>query len=199
MITPSPGYWDRVDPAFLAGDRNHPSRRATLDLVGEAVTAGARSIVEIGFGPAYDYELLRCVDDLAYRGLDISEAMVRRARERFCAPGAEAIFEVGTFADLRPASADIAYTRATLEHQPTLAEPLGALLRAARRLAIVDWYRPPVTSGESEKRYDPATGVWYCTWTRGSVDTVIATARSWPPSVEHVVADGHVIDVVRFV
>jgi len=147
-------FWEHVDPElFLENDRGNSTRETTARIVRELCPA---SMIEIGVGTGIDYEdHFRHIKGLEYRGVDISVAFVQRLIQR---NGSER-FQYGTFDDLTPASFDIVYTKATLEHQPSFIAPLRSMLSAARRCVLINWYLPP---GDDEHlSYNEAIKVHY--------------------------------------
>ena len=59
-----------------------------------------------------------------------------------------------------------------LEHQPELEKPLKALLRAARSLVVINWYRPP--EAEKKQNFNTNINIWYATWPQDKVLDIIS-------------------------
>ena len=116
----------------------------------------------------FDYEdLFSKHSEVQYTGYEGSQGLHKRLCEKY----PEGSWVRGTFDDLPPAGFDIAYTKATLEHQPELEAPLCALLKAAKSLVVINWYRPPTERMEQE--YNPRKRMWYATWAKETVMKLI--------------------------
>ena len=133
-------FWDTVPGYFLADDRSNPSRAIAAGIIQREVEAGAWFMLEIGPCLGFDYEdHLRRIHKLTYTGYEGSATCCQNLERRFGA----GIFQHKTFKDLQRLSFDIIYTKATLEHQPDFQYALNQMLMAAKRLVLINWYRPP--------------------------------------------------------
>jgi len=185
MSTSTVNFWDSAPDRFLEDDRANEARCvAAAAIAGEAGKRGKVDLLEVGFGPGFDlldhlWPLLKSGRISSYVGFDGSVGMVERLRLAVQAKAVEAPLPKtrkvdlrhGTFADLEPDVADVAYTKALFEHQPEFAGPLRSFIRAARKLAIINWYRPPATA--ELRDYDAAIGVHSITWRRADVERVL--------------------------
>lgn len=165
-------YWNGLSkPAvdtFLANDWDNPARARAAEIIKGWVAAGAVSLVEVGPGPGIDYDrFLSKIGDLKYTAFEGSKNLRDNLVSKF--PGAT--FHHGTFADLPDKGFDIAYTKATFEHQPDFEEPLKFFLRSTRRFALINWYRPPTIAENRE--YSHADKMHYNTYLKSTVNSLI--------------------------
>lgn len=160
---PCVDFWNELteEPAFI--DRQNEVRALAAKAVADFAGEDGCSLVEVGPGPGYDYrDAFRTIPGLTYRALEISGAM----RRIFHGHAPEADVRVGSFLDLPPGTADIAYTKSTLEHQRDFRDALHRLILAARRCAMVSWYLPP----EAQERIRLGErGIWYNVYARSDV------------------------------
>lgn len=168
-VDPSFRYWnDLTSPSdFLADDDANPARDYVVEVLKREVDAGARWLVEVGPGAGRDYR--------RYRHLPLDVLLVEGSAKladylRKTCPTAHV--RNGTFSSLMPGTADISYCKAVLEHQPDFRDPLRQLIRAARRLCIVNWYRPPAEA--EERTYNARDEVHYNTYRRSDVLALVA-------------------------
>ena len=161
-------FWDDVDKeTFLGDDVANPARAFVAGVVRDVVEKiGPVTMAEVGPGPGIDYGLfyeamIKNHDLVRYDMIEGSLGMAEHLQKKFPRAG---VFH-GTFADLPPASFDVVYTKALFEHQPVLEEPLRQFLAAARRVAIVNWYRPPA----AQAVFDIVDNIVYATWLRDDV------------------------------
>lgn len=141
-VSPNFHFWNSVDPTqFLVHDWENPSRQWAAEKA--VAMADGGTLTEVGPGPGVDYA--RVFSDAVKAGLiqytayEGSATLYDSLRARF----PEATWQRATIADLPPLSADVVYARHVLEHQPALEPAMGTLLAAARRAAVIVWYRPP--------------------------------------------------------
>ena len=170
-------FWDHVGPDFLANDRAHPSRAIAGALVAAASSAVSASkgrglfrMCEIGPGPGFDYadHFSKIPENLGYVAFEASHRMLDRIR----VPGIEVCR--GGFREAEDAGYwDVAYTRATLEHQPDFQDGLGCMICSAD-LVIVTWFLPPGDRDEIVFRED--TGVHNNRYARARVLSEIEKA-----------------------
>lgn len=187
-------FWDTVPDQFLADDRNNPARAAAAAILLEhARKTGLRSLLEVGPGMGFDFadhfQPHVVSKDITYQGVEGSTGLHSRLQQQY--PVGDWV--LGTFDDLTPASYDMAYTKATLEHQGTLEAPLVALLQAARSLVVINWYRPPGL--QQEQVYQSKQQVWYTTWRQADVLEVIA--RFGTCEIQEVPGSTNVLYIVR--
>lgn len=167
-------YWNQVDPSgFLVDDWGNPSRAWAGHAVAAAIGRGCKTMVEAGPGVGVDYgeQFRKFVVEgaLTYTGHEGSSNFCAHLRTRF----PEATWLNKTIADLPRGGHDIVYSRAVLEHQPSLEPALSRFLGAAKKLAILIWYRPPAAAAISSKE----DGVYYHTFRLDEVLDVVRTAR----------------------
>jgi len=139
-MTASPDftYWNSVDPSsFLDHDWQNPSRQWATERAVKAAKKG--TLLEVGPGPGKDYANVFSKAAAKYIGVEGSTTLYDALQSRF----PEAAWQNATIADLAPLSADVVYARHVLEHQPALEPAFGQLLAAARKTAVITWYRPP--------------------------------------------------------
>lgn len=137
-VSPNFHFWNSVDPTqFLVHDWENPSRQWAAEKA--VAMAHGGDLLEVGPGPGVDYT--RSFRDAAvrYHAYEGSQTLHDALRQRY--PDVD--WHLGVIADLAPLSADVVYARHVLEHQPTLEPAFGQLLAAARRAAVITWYRPP--------------------------------------------------------
>jgi hypothetical protein len=135
-------WWEAQDPGtFLFPNWDHPSRA-----IGTAAAIGAvghGSLVEVGPGAGVDYARafrpLALTGDLQYVGWEATALFCAALRRRY----PEAAWHHAPLQHLLPASCDVIYARAVLEHQADPLAALATLLAAARVAVVIDWYRPP--------------------------------------------------------
>jgi trans-aconitate methyltransferase len=174
------GFWDQVDKSkFLLDDADNPAREFAAEVIlACAARIGPVTVLEVGPGPAIDYERFyrRAVSNRAlvdYILVDGSQGMVEHLKAKY----PEAHVVLGNFSSLPPKSADIVYTKATFEHQPAVEEPLRQFLAAARYMAVINWYRPPTTDPtKAECSQSPSDNCYYATWSRQDVVRIILDA-----------------------
>lgn len=167
-------FWDHVGPDFLADDRAHPSRAIAGGLVAVAMEdylAEHRMFVmaEIGPGPGFDYaDYFSKLEGLEYVAYEASAKM----GQSLAVARPEIRVEWGSFGALggKIGGFSLAYTRATLEHQPDFVDGLRCMIRSAY-LVIVTWFLPPSERDEIVFRED--TGVHNNRYARARVITEI--------------------------
>jgi hypothetical protein len=164
-------WWEHHDPAvFLQHDWPNPSREVGASMALAGALGG--TLLEVGPGSGVDYArtfrdpVLR--DQVRYVGYEPTQRFCEALQAKY----PEAVWEWLPLSELPPNAADVVYTRAVLEHQPSLAPALSAILAAARRMVVVDWYRAPGDRHE----HTFSDGVHYHTFTRA--DVLAAVARS---------------------
>jgi hypothetical protein len=164
-------YWDQVDKdIFLASDRDNPARAFVANWVSDFCRHNEGRVMptmlEVGPGPGIDYERFyrNMVKSgmLGYAMIDGSAGMCDFLRKKF----PEAMVATATFENLVEGGTDIVYTKALFEHQPELETPLRQFLAAGKRLAIVNWYRPPADEEVFTVGKDKCI---YATWKREDV------------------------------
>lgn len=180
-------YWNTVDPSlFLADDWDNPSRAWAGSVIRMAAESGCHTMAEVGPGPGVDYErqFRQSVFDgkLFYTGFEGSRKLCAALRQKF----PEADWRNQPLIELPQRAFDIVYSKAVLEHQPSLEPSLSHLLASAKRLAIIIWYRPPAAEAISSV----TDGVYYQTFRRGDVLGVIAEA-GWRIADEVAFASGN--------
>ncbi len=135
-------YWENAPSEFIADDRLNPARAAAATIVQAlAVEHIGITLAEVGPGPGFDYlDHFRSMPAVRFTAVECCKAVAVRLREH------NANVRLGGF-DLLSDGAetfDVVYTKATLEHQPDWLDPLAAMIAAARRLVIVNFYLPPI-------------------------------------------------------
>lgn len=106
-------FWEHLaaPTTFLDDDRANPARAAAAAIVASEIEQGARSLVEIGPGPGYDYiDHFSRIPGLAYAAYEGA----RTLRDAFLAVAPGVDVRLGGFEHLEPDSADIVYTKATV-------------------------------------------------------------------------------------
>lgn len=181
-------YWNGVDPdQFLADDWDNPSRAWAGAAVRMAIESGSHTMVEVGPGPGVDYlrRFRQSVFDgkLFYTGCEGSSKLCAALRKKY----PEANWRNQPLTGLLPRSFDIVYAKAVLEHQPALEPSLSCLLNAAKRFAILIWYRPPADEAISSVQ----DGVYYQTFRRDEVLGVVARS-GWRIVEEMTFSSGNV-------
>ena len=180
-------FWDQTDnPSFLQADRTHPSRRIARALITAAAAMSEQHLrlCEIGPGPGFDYidwlSNLERRGVISYMGFEASAGMIDRLQEK--RPGARLVH--GGFEEARRMGPfDIAYTKATLEHQPSFEEALGCLIKTAK-LIILTFFKPP--GDEEKKEYRTDIGMWNNTYSEADIDRFIESEGGRILDVIHV-------------
>jgi len=155
---PAFDIWETNPSDFLASDRENPARAAAAAIIRKL---GVRTMTEVGPGPGYDY-----ADHFAAIGLKYVayEPSVRlRTAFNLLAPGVDA--RPGSFLDLPPASCDLVYTKATLEHQRDFRDGLLRMIQAARHV-LINWFLPPAAT---EVIQITKAGYWINTYRKDDV------------------------------
>jgi hypothetical protein len=149
-------FWENVDAdVFLSEDAENPARSLAAAIIEAYLPC---SMIEIGPGPGTDYfRHFSMLPGLSYRGIE----GCRKFAARLIRLAGSDLFVHGTFTDLKPCCVDVAYTKATLEHQPDFRWSLKQMLLAARRAVVINWYRPLLAEGPSEICYNAAQRLHY--------------------------------------
>lgn len=165
-------YWNELKQpeTFLADDKENPSRGAVAEIVKAEISAGAKSMVEVGPGSGHDYGRFYRFFPIEYTLMEGSQNLCQHLLQTY--PTAKV--RNGTFDSLVSDEADIIYCRHVLEHQKCFREPLRRAIAAARMLCIVTWYRPP--SETEVSFYHQGEEVHYNTYRRSDVMNEIASA-----------------------
>lgn len=164
-------FWNTVPNYFLKDDRSNPARAAAAQVIAKEVRDGAKTLVEIGPCLGFDYaDHFRSIKGLCYVGYEGAVVRVADLKKQY----GKKLFEHKTFGHLRPCSFDIVYTKATLEHQPNFKYGLEQMLRAARRLVLINWYRPPADEPLTEFHDD--IQLHFNTYRRTDVENTIKKA-----------------------
>lgn len=168
-------YWNRLlhPERFLEDDWNNPARAWAGQKVVELSAEGAFRMAEVGPGNGIDYErqfreLVR-QGKLMYDGYEGSSTLCQSLQARH----PESAWINRPLLDLPSDRFDLVYAKAVLEHQPALDPSLSHLLGAAKKAAILIWYRPPAAA---ELHEIGAAGEHYWTFRRDDVLAVVARA-----------------------
>lgn len=164
--------WEQMDPTtFLTEDATNPARALAAEIIKGHTPC---TMIEVGPGTGIDYELhFSRMSGLDYHGIEACKRFV----ERLVALHGNH-FSAGTFASLKYRSADVLYTKATLEHQPGFKFGLGQMFNAARRAVVINWYRPLMNKGPAKISFSEGDQLHYNQYVLSDV-RALATAMGW--------------------
>lgn len=181
MKEPNFRIWDRFnDPSkFLVEGWHQPDREVVAKIIHGHVDSSALPlhVAEIGPGGAgHDYMKFHAErvrkGELSYTLIEGCKQFADNLRT-LCV---DANVVHGTFADIEENSCDITFTRHTLEHQPSLNEPLTAFIRGAKKLAIVVWFLAPSETESTQINYREDNRVYNNVYSVEQVEKVAANA-----------------------
>lgn len=166
--------WEQMDPkTFLPENRDHPLRKVLYDGIHQS---NPRSVLEVGFGSAYDYEQLRSIEnETHYIGVEITNTFLESAIERF----PEARWLHGSVLDLPIADHSIScvYIAHVLEHLTSFKElrvALSELARVTRDRLWVLWFQQPQCTA---KHSTSAEGFHYHTYDLQRVEDLMSDLK----------------------
>ena len=174
--------WSQVNVStFLEDDRANPARKAASEAIEAVVrqpivrSKKSFSVLEIGPGNGIDYQdhfsKLEASKLISYEAYEPSPKL-RAEFQRRCP---QAKVRNATFAQLKPKSWSCIYVKAVFEHQPEIVAPLKAVLDAAVKLVVINWYLPP--DDELAKiELNEAEQVYYNIYPKSLVSQIIAEA-----------------------
>ena len=128
--------------------KSHPSRARVLDLL-----EGVSSVLDVGCGNGVMFEMIREKElDLDYLGIDVTEKLLRVARELF--PADARRFRLMSLYDLKKLRRkfDAVVCRHVLEHLPDYIPAVQYLYSCARKKLIIVFFLPPQPLSSGRKR-----------------------------------------------
>lgn len=172
MLTPNVTHWNhQKSETLLAKDWNNPIRVYSARVIDKVFSGAPITIAEVGPGNGKDYEMFHrskvLLKNRRYTMYELTPSFAQSLAERF--PESEVV--LGGFDKMQGCQYDVTYTKDTLEHQPSLEEPLSYFLGAAKRLALISW---SILPGADEKIFiNPAHGIHENHYRRDKVFSLI--------------------------
>lgn len=177
-------FWDNVDKSiFIKDDRLNSARNYTAKIIRDVYLnknplTSKIKLLEVGFGPGFDlldhfWPLIKN-NKLIYTGFEGSISMIKHVNQLIKEKGKiknTPILLHKTFDDIQEKEFDIIYTKATLEHQLDFHHPLHQLILGAKKMIIINFYRPPAE--QIQKDYNITINMHSITWKRSDIENVI--------------------------
>jgi SAM-dependent methyltransferase len=158
--------------------KSHPSRARVLDLL-----EGTSSVLDVGCGNGVMFEMIREKElDLDYLGIDVTEKLLRVARELF--PADARRFRRMSLYDLKKLRRkfDAVVCRHVLEHLPDYIPAVQYLYSCARKKLIIVFFLPPQPLSSGRKRDEKFERDFYNhTYDLGKFINYLATELSPAP------------------
>ena len=158
--------------------KSHPSRARVLDLL-----EGVSSVLDVGCGNGVMFEMIREKElDLDYLGIDVTEKLLRVARELF--PADARRFRLMSLYDLKKLRRkfDAVVCRHVLEHLPDYIPAVQYLYSCARKKLIIVFFLPPQPLSSGRKRDEKFERNFYNhTYDLGKFINYLATELSPAP------------------